>query len=255
MLRYYRFHADLPHPLPARPTYVKRESGSGWPEHCPPIRAANAYGWDVINAFDMVFIRDSDGEWDIEEAVEVHSDIDLDGGITPHPQQNAWFWEKGQSRPHVITDDVYAAIRHQVKVSTFLFLESDPDEMLLMTAVPDVAGSRPWKVVPAVIECDSYSPAHPWHAVLELPRIEERPDISRVVIKEGATICRLLPIQRSDYAAEEMSGHHFGALFQRSQTWLSMHGRDLGEDNDVDITGEYARQQKRARFKVIPESQ
>ncbi|MDL1951666.1 carboxypeptidase-like regulatory domain-containing protein, partial [Acidobacteria bacterium ACD] len=110
-------------------TYVKRGQGSGWPEHCPPIRAANAFGWDVINPFTMRFIRDAQGNWDIEEAVEVESDVEFTGGVIPHPQLNAWFWEKGQQRPHVISDEVYAQIRHQVKVSTFLYLRTEPEEM------------------------------------------------------------------------------------------------------------------------------
>jgi hypothetical protein len=41
-------------------------------------------------------------------------------------QQYAWFWEKGQTLPHVITDNVYEQIRNQVKVSTYLFLKATP---------------------------------------------------------------------------------------------------------------------------------
>ena len=49
----------------------------------------------------------------------------------PLTQQYAWFWEKGQKLPHVISDNVYAEISNQVKVSSFLFLKTDPNEMLL----------------------------------------------------------------------------------------------------------------------------
>lgn len=249
MLHYYRFHSDLPHPRPGRPTYLKRGSGSGWPEHCPPIRAAQAYGYDVINPFDMRFLRDAEGNWDIEEAVEVHSDVDLDGGLTPHPQLNAWFWEKGQTRPHVITDNVYLAIRHQVKVSTYLYLRTDPGEALLLGEVPNLR--RPWRVIEALIETGWYFPAHPWHTVVELPRIEESP-IDEVVIRAGEPLCRLTPVRLEPHEAREMSGPEFGALFGEGQKWLAAHGRDLHGD-DLDITGRYAEQQRRAKFTVKPE--
>jgi len=125
MLEYYRFHADLPQLAAAKAVYTKREAGSGWPEHCPPIRAASSFGWDVINPFTMRFVRDSGGAWSIDEAVSVESDVDLGEGTSPHEQVNAWFWEKGQQRPHVITDNVYAQIRHQCKVSTYLYLRTE----------------------------------------------------------------------------------------------------------------------------------
>ncbi len=253
MLEYYRFHADLPHPRPAKPAYVKRGKGSGWPEHCPPIRAANAFGWDVINPFTMTFLRDKEGNWDIEEAVEVESDVEFDDGVTPHPQLNAWFWERSQQRPHVITDEVYAQIRHQVKVSTFLYLRTEADEMLLIKAAPAthaISPPRAWSVIEAIIECDWYYPAHPWHGVIELPRIEDSP-IDRVVIDEGEPLFRLIPIARADYAAAEMSGEDFGVMFAEGQRWLSAHGREP-ESGEVKITGEFARQQKVSKFEVQP---
>ncbi|MFG0329143.1 MAG: hypothetical protein ACF8PN_04520 [Phycisphaerales bacterium] len=254
MLRYYRFNADLPHPAPARPTNVKRpKGGSGWPEHCPPIRAANAYGWDVINPFEMRFTRDADGEWDLDETVEVHSDIDLDEGgeVSPHPQLNAWFWEQGQTRPHVITDEVYLAIRHQVKVSTFLYLQTDEDELLWIRGVPN--RRRDWSVIESIVETDWYAPAHPWHTVIELPRIEESP-IDEVVIPEGERLCRLVPLRRDAFEAVEMSAADFGALFAEGQKWLMAHGRDLLHGDDLDITGQYAKQQRQPKFTVAPDT-
>lgn len=253
MLDYFRFHADLPHPRPARSAYVKRGQGSGWPEHCPPIRAANAFGWDVINPFTMRFIRDAQGNWDIEEAVEVESDVEFTGGVIPHPQLNAWFWERRQQRPHAITDDVYAQIRHQVKVSTFLYLRTEPGEMLLIKAVPATHAAtppRPWSVIEAIIECDWYFPAHPWHGVIELPRIEES-KINEVVIEDGEPLFRLVPVARADYEAREMSPDDFGELYAKSQRWLGAHGRDK-QQGDVMITGEFAKQQKLSRFDVSP---
>ncbi len=255
MLEYFRFHADLPHPQPARPVYAKRGKGSGWPEHCPPIRAANAFGWDIINPFTMKFIRDKDGNWDIEEAVEVESDIEFEGGMTPESQLNAWFWERNQKIPHVITDDVYQNVRHQVKISTFLYLRTEPGEMLLIKAVPATHAStppRPWSVIEALVESDWYFPAHPWHGVIELPRIEDSP-IKKVVIPEGEPLFRLVPIARSQYEANEMSSDDFGDLFERGQQWLGQHGRESIK-GEMNITGEFARQQELSRFDVNPSS-
>lgn len=256
MLRYYRFHADLPHPVPGRPVYATPGRGSGWPEHCPPIRAANAFGWDVVNPFRIRFVRDAQGAWSIEEAVEVHSDIELTGGAAPHPQLNAWFWEKGQRRPHIITDNVYATIRHQCKVSTFLYLETEPGWMLWMRGVPGVPGvpgpnvRRDWSVMESVIETDWYKPAHPWHTVIELPRIEASP-VDEVVIDEGELLARLVPIQRAEYTAAEMAGADFAGFFDQSQHWLAQHGKEPHR-GDVDITGAYAKQQQAATFTVHP---
>lgn len=253
MLDYFRFHADLPHPCPARPVYVKRSKGSGWPEHCPPIRGANAFGWDILNPFTMKFFRDKDGNWDIEEAVEVESDIEFEEGMTPEPQLNAWFWERDQKIPHVITDEVYKNVRHQVKISTFLYLRTEPGEMLLIKGIPTTHAStppRPWSVIEAMVECDWYYPAHPWHGVIELPRIEDSP-IKRVVIPEGEPLFRLIPIARLQYEANEMSPDDFGEVFEESQRWLGTHGRESIK-GEMDITGEFARQQDLAKFDVNP---
>ncbi|MBI1372644.1 MAG: hypothetical protein GC159_07765 [Phycisphaera sp.] len=251
MLNFYRFHADLPMPQPARPVYRKPESGTGWPDHCPPIRAAQAFGWDVINPFTMRFVRDADGAWDIDEAVEVPSDIDLGDGTTPHPQLNAWFWERDQKLPHVISPNVYPLIRHQCKISTYLYLHTEPGWMLIMTGVPNQR--RDWRIVTSLIETDWYFPAHPWHTVIELPRIEES-DIAEVVIPESEPLCRLVPVQRADYPATEMKGETFGELFAEGQRWLKEHGKkstDETADADyLDITGQYAREQDNAKFTV-----
>ena len=251
MLRYYRFNSDLPHPRPARAIYGKTPPGSGWPQHCPPIRAACAFGWDVINAFQMRFERDEQGMWSLPEPVEVHADVEFDGGVVPEPQLNAWFWEKGQQRPHVITDNVYAAIHHQVKVSTFLYLRTDPGEMLVQRGVPNVR--RPWQTVEALIETDWYFPAHPWHCVLELPRAEDS-TIREVVIEEGEVLCRLVPVRREQFEAVEATDHDFAIMFQEGQRWLSAHGRNpVG--TELDITGTYAKQQKPATFTVRPSAE
>lgn len=148
MLHYYKFHQGLFAPQPAREVYVKRPKGRGWPEECPPIRAANALGFDLLANFDLTFAQKR-GKWSVEKDIVVESDFGYSAGEessgNPLRQQYAWFWEKGQKLPHVISDNVYAQIDNQVKVSSFLFLKTDPNEMLLMTEVPNQW--RPFRAV------------------------------------------------------------------------------------------------------------
>src|SRR5690348_15920435 len=138
MLHYFKFRQELFAPAPGRDVYVKRAAGKGWPEECPPIRAANAFGFDLLANFEVTFVR-SRGSWRVERDVVLQSDFDFaasdESAGAPLTQQYAWFWEKGQRLPHVITDNVYAQIRNQVKVSSFLFLRTDPNELLFMTDV------------------------------------------------------------------------------------------------------------------------
>src|SRR5215204_5451321 len=141
MLHYFKFRQELFPPLAAKDVYVKRGAGKGWPEECPPIRAANAFGFDLLANFDLTFVRGRNGTWRVEDDVVIESDFDWSGHEhlegKPLVQQYAWFWEKGQKLPHVITDNVYKEIANQVKISTFLFLKTDPNELLLMTSVPN----------------------------------------------------------------------------------------------------------------------
>src|SRR5438067_3058501 len=124
MLHYFKFRQDLFAPQPARDVYVKRGAGRGWPEECPPIRAANAFGFDLLANFDLTFVQSrsgaSSGNWRVVKDVEITSDFDYahhaDAPGEPLSQRYAWFWEKGQRLPHVISDHVYAQIRNQVKV-------------------------------------------------------------------------------------------------------------------------------------------
>src|SRR5688572_25630173 len=74
MLHYFKFRADLPGLVPAQESYGKRAKGRGWPDQCPPLRAANAFGWDVPAAFEMTFKRRRDGSFALESEVEVESD-------------------------------------------------------------------------------------------------------------------------------------------------------------------------------------
>ena len=244
MLSYYRYMADLPYPVPGKTSYASELEGHGWPGHCPPIRSATAYGWDVINPFEMHFIRDGLGEWTLKEAVEVESDVDLPDGTTPHPQVNAWFWEKDQKRPHVISSNVYEEIRHQVKVSTYLYFQTDADWMISIRSIPNY--KRAWTTIEAVIETDWYFPAHPLHGVIELP-LEN--SVNEVLIKKGEPLFRIMPVLRSDFVAEEMNDQEFSKFFKEGQKWLAEKGKKV-EGDDVLLTGVYAKEQAVAKFDV-----
>ena len=68
MLHYFKFRQDLFDPQPAKDVYIKRGPGKGWPEECPPIRAANAFGFDLLANFDVTFVQ-SRGKWRVEKDV------------------------------------------------------------------------------------------------------------------------------------------------------------------------------------------
>ena len=74
MLHYYKFRQDLFDPRPAREVYIKRGKGRGWPEECPPIRAANAFGFDVIANFDVTFVQNR-GQWRVLKDTVIESDF------------------------------------------------------------------------------------------------------------------------------------------------------------------------------------
>src|SRR3954470_16845544 len=97
MLHYFKFRQDLFDPQPARDVYVKRSSGKGWPEHCPPIRAANGFGFDLLANYSIEFRQTRTG-WKVEPDVVIESDFDWSGSDEaegrPLTQQFAWFWEK-----------------------------------------------------------------------------------------------------------------------------------------------------------------
>src|SRR6476661_406473 len=76
MLHYFKFRQDLFDPMPAKDVYVKRGKGKGWPEECPPIRGANAFGFDLLANFDVTFIRKRDGDWRVEDDIVIESDFD-----------------------------------------------------------------------------------------------------------------------------------------------------------------------------------
>src|SRR4029077_4705681 len=135
-----------------------------WPEECPPMRAANGFGFDVLANYDLTFINSRNG-WRVEDDIVHQSDFEYataegnQGALLK--QQYAWFWEKGQRIPHVISDNVYPVIAYQVKVSSFLFLRTDPNELLLMTEVPNM--ERPWRALSGLVDTDWYPASYPWH--------------------------------------------------------------------------------------------
>jgi hypothetical protein len=243
MLQYYKFRQDLFSPQPAKDVYIKRGPGRGWPEECPPIRAANAFGFDLLANFDVTFVQ-TRGKWRVLNDVVIESDFGYastpSSKGTPLLQQFAWFWEKGQKLPHVISDNVYAKISNQVKLSSFLFLKTDKNELLLMTDPPNM--SRPFRAMSAVVDTDWYPASYPWHTVIELDRREKR-----ITIAKGEPICRVIPVQRDTYFAGEMSQKAFGKFFDLGQDWLATHGQ-IRAEGVVDITRTYGRQQMKSKF-------
>ena len=249
MLHYFKFRQDLFDPQPAKDVYVKRAPGKGWPEECPPIRAANSFGFDVLANFDITFTRGrgGGGGWRVEPDVVIDSDFDWaateESAGKALTQQFAWFWERGQKLPHVITDNVYEQIRNQVKVSSYLFLRTDPNELLLFTDVPNLV--RPWRCVTALVDTDWYPASYPWHAVIELD-----PDERKIQIKKGEPLCRLVPVRRDTYFAQQMPPDEFDRFFAKGQQWLATHGQ-VQHEGTVDITRTYVKQQVKSRFVVM----
>lgn len=270
MIHFFKFRQELFDPQPARDVYVKRRAGKGWPEECPPIRAANGFGYDVLANFDLAFVRGRAG-WRVEAPVTIESDFAWappdapDAAARPLVQDYAWFWERGQTVPHRIDDHVYEEIRHQVKVSTFLYLRTDPNECLLVSDLPNQPRERPWRALSALVETDWYPASYPWHCVLELD-----PRAKRVEIARGEPLCRLLPVRRDTYFARAMSPHEFDDFYARGQRWLAAHGRPPAPHEEaaaapargarrkakapagglLDITRTYSRQQARSKFLV-----
>src|SRR5207253_4099494 len=76
MLHYFKFRQDLFAPVPAKDVYIKRPAGKGWPEECPPIRAANSFGFDLLANFDVTFTLKRDRSWRVAPDVVLPSDFD-----------------------------------------------------------------------------------------------------------------------------------------------------------------------------------
>ena len=247
MLHYFKFRRDLFAPEAAKEVYLKRGAGKGWPEECPPLRAANGFGFDVLANFGVTFVQKRDG-WVAEPDVVIESDFafssDEEGEGKPLRQQYAWGWEKGQKLPHPITDNVYAQVRHQMKISSFLFLKTDANELLYVTDVPN--HRRPWWGWTAVIDTDWYPASYPWHTVIEFD-----PKQKKIRIEKGEPICRIIPVRRDTYFAKQMTQAGFDEFFARGQDWLAEHGEAAEGGETMDIRRRYVRQQIKSKFVVL----
>jgi hypothetical protein len=248
MLHYFKFHQSLFPPTPARDVYHKPGPGRGWPEECPPIRTANSFGYDILANFDITFVykKSVPGKpsWTIAKPLSITSDFnwsaDDESPGQPLTQDYAWFWQKGQKLPHVITDNVYSVIKNQVKISSYLYLKTDPNEILLMTGIPNLI--RPFRTLSAVIETDWYPASYPWHVVLELD-----PAQKTITIKKGEPLARLIPLRRDTYFAKQMSQGDFDTFFERGQDWLTTHGT-FEHEGTVNLKNSYVKQQTKSNF-------
>jgi hypothetical protein len=179
--------------------------------------------------------------------VVIASDFDYaardDAPGSPLSQQYAWFWEKGQKLPHVISDNVYEQIKNQVKVSSYLFLKTDPNELLYFCDVPNQR--RRWRAMAALVDTDWYPASYPWHTVIELSPAEKT-----VTIRKGEPLCRVMPLRRDTYFAQQMTPHAFDDFFSRGQQWLATHGQ-VQHEGTVDITRTYVRHQVKSKFVVL----
>jgi hypothetical protein len=72
----------------------------------------------------------------------------------------------------------------------------------------------------ALVDTDWYPASYPWHVVIELPR-----DQKSVTIRKGDPLCRVIPVRRDTYFAQQMSPAEFDDFFARGQRWLATHGR------------------------------
>ena len=246
MLHYFKFRQELFAPQAAKEVYRKPGPGKGWPEECPPIRAANAFGFDLLANFDVTFVKSRAG-WKVQQDRVINSDFDYssreDAAGAPLTQQYAWFWQKGQKLPHVISDNVYEQIRNQVKISSYLFLRTDPNELIFMTDIPNI--SRPWRATTALIDTDWYPASYPWHCVIELS-----PNQRKISIRRGEPLCRIMLVRRDTYFARPMSAPEFDDFFSHGQRWLATHGQ-VQHEGTVDITRTYVKQQIKSKFVVL----
>ncbi len=210
------------------------------------MRAGNAFGFDLLANFDLTFIRKGK-TWAVADDLVIESDFNFAGSEesegSPLAQQYAWFWEKNQKIPHVIDDSVFDALINQVKVSSFLFLKTDPNELLLMTDVPNQ--QRAFRAMTAVIDTDWYPASYPWHVVLELDPREKK-----IEIKKGEALARLIPVRRDTYFARQMTPPDFDEFFTRGQKWLGKHGKPH-EGEVMDLTHTYVKQQLKSRFVTL----
>ena len=95
------------------------------------------------------------------------------------------------------------------------------------------------------MDTDWYPASYPWHVVIELDRREKR-----ISIGKGEPLCRVIPVRRETYFAQEMPPQAFDEFFARGQKWLATHG-EVQHEGVVDITRTYVRQQIKSKFVVL----
>jgi predicted HD phosphohydrolase len=81
--------------------------------------------------------------------------------------------------------------------------------------------------------------------------LELNPKEKRITIKKGEPVCRVLPVRRDTYFASHMSPAMFDEFYERSQRWLTVHGKPTDDKTTMDITRTYVKQQVRAKFVVL----
>ena len=64
------------------------------------------------------------------------------------------------------------------------------------------------KAITALIETDWYPASYPWHCVIELS-----PSAKRVTIKKSEPLCRIIPVRRDTYFAQQLSPVDFDDFF------------------------------------------
>jgi hypothetical protein len=141
-----------------------------------------------------------------------------------------------------------------VKISSFLFLQTDANEQLLMTDIPN--SIAPWRAMTALIETDWYPASLPWHA-----RHRTRSQRTTHYHQEGRATLPAHSGPRDAYFARQMSPQSFDDFFDRGQRWLATHGKFEHESatDDLmttrtrvaDITATYVKQQVRSKFVVM----
>src|SRR5438128_11184820 len=96
MLHYFKFRRELFAPVRGREVYLKRRPGRGWPEQCPPVGAANAFGFDLLANFDVTFVQ-TRAKWRVLKDIVINAACDCscrpDAVGQPRVLQYACRWQ------------------------------------------------------------------------------------------------------------------------------------------------------------------
>ena len=246
MLHYFKFRQDLFAPVPAKEVYIKRAPGQGWPEECPPIRAANAFGFDLLANFDVTFVQSAAiGEWRKTSSLKAIS-ITRQRGFAraaARASNMRGSGRRGRSCRTSSADNVYDA-DSQPGEGQQLSFSSRP----IRTNCSDDGCAESESALAGddgLIDTDWYPASYPWHVCHRAgsPR-------KRISIRKGEPICRVIPVRRDTYFAQQMSPADFDDFSARGQQWLATHGT-FEHSPVADITKTYVRQQVKSKFAVI----